>query len=334
MEQHRIPIILFGHGGIGRHHYRLLRANPSVDLLGVVDPALPVLESRVVSHWKELGLVDPGEQTCVVLATPIATHYLLALEMLTVGFHVFVEKPLAWTVQEAQQLQALAKQKGKVLFVGHSEAFNPAFISFLEQYHAGVTGEVYRIECNRSGPYPQKPGDYGATIDLAVHDLEGLTHLLEKDEPEWFFGNAEQRIHPTQEDGLNAMIRFRSGVLATLTVNWLSPRKTRYFNVFGKLGMLQCDFYLRTVTFFENRYQRSRPDEYGIGGIEEGDVRSIPVGDWEPLAMEQKSFLQQVTSRVENGAALQRAVIAVDWAGKLLQSAKLNTPVWEIRNVH
>ena len=120
------------------------------------------------------------------------------------------------------------------------------------------------------------------------------------------------------------MLGFAPDITVQMTVNWLSPRKARYLNVFGHNGMLQCDYFLQTVTFFENLYRRSRPDEYGIGGIEVGATQSFEIPQWEPLAHEHEDFLRKVVQgpSAEHEHALAGACLAVEIANKLIESAQ------------
>ena len=327
----KVRTVLFGLGNIGKHHLRLMQASDLVDVCAVVDMALPLVEgvpvfATAVAFWDAVDAGALAKPAAAIVATPIPTHFGLARQLLERGLHVFVEKPITPTYAEAWALAQLSHKFDKVLFVGHSERYNPAFIVFLAQFRKGITGQVYRIECNRTGPYPQRVGDSGATIDLAVHDLDSLCAVMQDADPTWVFARMEQRIHPTQDDGLNAMIGYAPDVVVALTVNWLSPRKNRYLNVYGRQGMLQCDFYLQKVTFFENLYQRSRPDEYGIGGIECGPEVDFVVPKWEPLAKEHEHFFTTVQAggTVEAQEALKRACLTIRLANMLQQSSREN----------
>jgi len=321
--------VLFGNGGIGRHHLRLLRQNAQVQLCGVIDPANIAVENVKVwksaeEFWHDVSVGKAPRPDLAFIATPIHTHFAIAQSLLQQGLHVFVEKPIAPNYEQAIQLTQLANHSGKILYVGHSERHNPAFHVFLREFKRGITGQAYRIECNRTGPFPQKQGDFGATIDLAVHDLDALSVVFDNAAPEWVFASTEQRIHATHEDGLNAMLGYAPDVVVQMTVNWLSPRKARYLNVFGHSGMLQCDYYLQTVTFFENLYRRNKPDEYGIGGIEVGATQSFDVPQWEPLAHEHEDFLQKVAQgqSAQQQQALTSACLAVEIANRLIESAQ------------
>lgn len=318
-------VILLGYGNIGHHHLRIMANRNDIEICAVIDLSLPLLgETPVFASLQEYLLqTDPAMRAqAAVVATPISTHFDLGMQLMQLGLHVFIEKPLAPTFLEAQQLCDFAQDHGLVLAVGHSERFNPAFKVFLNQFHQGITGQVYRIECNRTGPFPQRVSDAGATIDLAVHDLDSLNWVLDNQEPQWIFARTEQRIHPHHDDGLNAMLGYHPDIIVQLTVNWLSPRKNRILDVYGHLGMLRCDFFLKQVTFFENLYNRSHPDEYGIGGIEVGPETAFPVSDFEPLAHEHDDFWLRVNNGASDLVALQSACLAVKNSNRCHESAR------------
>jgi len=319
-------VILVGHGNIGRHHLRILRARPDVCVMAVIDAAQPRLDGLAVftdldSYFASTAPAERAE--VAVLATPISTHHELGLRLLDAGLHLFIEKPLAPTAAEAHALCQRAQERGRVLAVGHSERFNPAFEVFLREFRAGITGPVYRMECNRTGPFPQRVGDAGATIDLAVHDLDSLNWVLGNQEASWVFARTEQRIHPRFDDGLNAMLGFDPDIVVQLTVNWLSPRKNRMLDVYGHQGMLRCDFYLQQVTFYQNLYNRSRPDEYGIGGIEVGPETIFDIPHYEPLAREHDDFWARVKSGQSDAEALRSACLAVELSNRCEQSSRM-----------
>lgn len=324
--------ILIGHGNIGRHHLRVLKSKSQACVLGVVDSMQPQLDGVVV--WKDLDqcFADLAQKNLnidfAVVATPIETHFELASMLLEKNIHVLLEKPMAESSAKAHALVALAKQHNRVLFIGHSERFNPAYQVFMEQFANGITGQVYRIEINRTGPFPLQAVRAGATIDLAVHDLEIVTRVLKNARPAWVFARNEQRVHHTHEDGVNAMMGYGPDVLVQLTVNWLSPRKNRYMNVFGHQGMLQCDFYLQKVVFFENLYKRSKPDEYGIGGIEVGAETVFDVPKWEPLSHEHDAFLHCVSNGLNDAQSLESASIAVELANQIVHASSSLQPIY------
>lgn len=319
MKPLRIAVI--GHGNIGKHHLRILRKHPLVEVCAVIDHATTSFAGPEPFFNSLEEFLAGSQMDAAVVATPISTHFELTRRLLSNGVHVLVEKPITAKPEQARELVQLALEHQRVLAVGHSERYNPAFQVFLEQFRSDITGSLYRVECNRTGPFPQRVGDAGATIDLAVHDLDALCQVTNQ-KPQWFFAHCEQRIHHHHEDGINAMMGYANGLLIQLTVNWLSPRKNRFFNAYGHRGMLQCNFFEQKVTFFENLHQRNRPDEYGLNGIEVGPEHSFAVSSHEPLQLQWEDFLQRVQNGNCDYQGLDCACSAVEMAEHLLRSAR------------
>ncbi|NLB63161.1 MAG: Gfo/Idh/MocA family oxidoreductase [Fibrobacter sp.] len=219
----------------------------------------------------------------------------------------------------------LAEQKQKVLQIGHSERFNPAFKVFQELMEANIVGDIYRMEINRSGPFPQQKINAGATIDLAVHDLEIVSRLMKNKKPLGVFAYSEKRIAKKFEDGITALFRFENEILVQITANWLSPRKNRYISVYGYKGLLHCDLFHQKVIFYENKHKRDKADEYGIGGIEEGAKVSYEVPKWEPLAAEHNEFFDNIAAGKNDTESLETASTAVYLANLVMKAANAET---------
>jgi len=326
-------VILVGAGSMGKNHLRLLKASPQVELLAVVDPA-PSVPVDVPLYADLHSCLATHQPQAAVIATPLSTHFDLAKTLLQLGVHVLLEKPISPDLQTARELSDIARQKELVLAVGHSERYNPAFLRFLDLFQQGITGEVYRVDCQRVGPFPQRIGDTGVTMDLSVHDLDVLHAVLGTD-PEWIVARKEQRIHEHSEDGIQAWMGFPGEVSAMLTVNWLSPRKERFLNVYGHKGMLYCDFFRKEVSFFENCYKREKPDDFGLEGIESGHEQKFEVQDIEPLFTEHQTFFDWVKRRQDGVAlrevencltSLESAIWSVHMASEILQRADGDVP--------
>jgi UDP-N-acetylglucosamine 3-dehydrogenase len=315
----QIRTILLGCGGIGVHHCRILKSLEGVALLGVVDPVLPQTGVPVYKNLAEC--LQEVDFDAAVVATPISTHYELGRELISQQKHVLMEKPLSDTSARAAELIQLARQNNTILMAGHSERFNPAYLALKKQLQANRAGQLYRLEAMRTGPYPQKIGDRGAVMDLAIHDMDLISDLLQG-VPLEISAMVEQRINPEYEDGVTALMAFANQIQAQLTVNWLSPRKHRVINVYGYTGMFHCDLFRKTLTFFENCYQREQPDSYGVGGIQTGAEFNIEVANDEPLALELKSFFAQIKSGHRNEDALVSALYAVELGEHILKSAR------------
>jgi predicted dehydrogenase len=134
----------------------------------------------------------------------------------------------------------------------------------------------------------------GVVIDLATHDLDVMHHLADS-EVQRLYAETEQRIHTEHEDILNALLKFESGVLGVLQVNWLTPTKIRELSVLGERGLFVCNYLTQDLTLFKNAQVVATPD---IGdhltAVTEGERVTFPIVQAEPLQQELLSFVQAV----------------------------------------
>jgi predicted dehydrogenase len=214
-----------GAGVMGTNHARVLAGLPSVELVGIVDP-LPAHRTRAVeivgcptfATLDEMLAVSPD---AVTIAAPTHLHRDVALACIA-KIHVLVEKPIASSVEEGNEIVAAARAAGVTLMVGHVERFNPA-VAAIKQ--AIKDEEILSIAITRVGPFPPRMSNVGVVIDLAVHDIDLIRWFTRSDivdvQPQLASAVAER------EDIALLQFRTASGVLAHINTNWLTPFKAR-----------------------------------------------------------------------------------------------------------
>src|SRR5713101_2576822 len=175
----------------------------------------------------------------VVIATPVRTHYRLAKEALLHGKHVLVEKPLTANVAEAEELVALAKERERVLMVGHTFEYNPAVNELRKLIQSGDLGKIYCIEAERVNLGLFR-SDINVIWDLAPHDISILLYLLGK-KPERIKVQAHAHLQPHIHDIAHLDLGFADGMTAHIHVSWLHPRKIRRVTVIGDRRMVVYD---------------------------------------------------------------------------------------------
>ncbi len=290
---------LIGLGVMGRNHLRVLSDLEGVELAAVCDQDDNVVGA--VSHkysipgyssWDEM--LDRERLDAAVVAVPTRFHVDAGLAALKHGLHVLVEKPIASTLDEGQRLIAAARSAGRIFAVGHIERFNPAIRELQRRIAAGEVGRLYQLQARRQGPFPARIRDVGVVIDLATHDLDVMHHLAGS-EVQRLYAETEQRIHTDHEDILNALLKFESGVLGVLQVNWLTPTKIRELSVLGERGMFVCNYLTQELTHFKNADVAAAADAGRHPQVvTEGEAVSFPIKQAEPLRLELQSFVQAV----------------------------------------
>lgn len=290
---------VIGVGSMGRNHARVYRELDGVQLVGVADKnaqaAAKIGSSYSAPDYADyLKLLDEQQPDLVSLAVPTSLHHEFAGELIGRGIHVLIEKPIASTPEQAEDLIAQAQRQGVVLAVGHIERFNPAVMELRRRLREGMAGRIYKIHAERLSPYPTRIQDAGVVIDLASHDIDLLRYLI--DEPiTRLYGETLQSINSDREDMFNGLVRFKGGAVGVLDVNWITPTKIRRLTVTGARGMFRCDLLSQELFFYENESAPSQWDTLSIlRGVSEGNIIGIRVQRHEPLAAELSDFVAAV----------------------------------------
>lgn len=246
----RIPVVLFGVGRMGRNHLRVLSESTQFRVQAAVDknPDASVRESYpdlpLFSTLDELSASGISYDAAVV-ATSTETHFDVASQLIRLGKHLLVEKPLASTFEQCNELIQLSREKDQVLAVGHIERFNPAVRKLREVLKSGACGEPIHIAVTRVGGYPQhvNPGN-NVLLDLAVHDLDVLRSLIG---PLRVIGSyCHKTIQQDVFDTGTILLTSASGVSASIHANWITPTKIRTIRVTGSRGVCFVDYILQT----------------------------------------------------------------------------------------
>lgn len=203
-------LAVIGVGSMGRNHARVCGDLDMVDLVAVADADLEVAERvghkyRVRAYGDYVGMLRAEEPEAVCIAVPSRLHREVALECLSFGCHVLVEKPIASSVEDAQWIIEAAATARRVLIVGHVERFNPAVIEAKRRIDRGELGKVFQIHARRLGPFPTRVRDVGVVVDLATHDVDVMTFLMQS-EVIRLRAETEQRIHTAHEDLLSGLL--------------------------------------------------------------------------------------------------------------------------------
>ena len=177
------------------------------------------------------------------VATPTAAHYEVGKFLLRQGKHLLIEKPITETPEQAQELVKLAKERSLILQVGHVERFNPV-LSALEQR---LTKPRF-IESHRLSQYPFRSVEIGVVLDLMIHDLEIILHLVRS--PVKSIDAVGVPVLSKGEDIANARIRFQNGCVANVTASRISPEKMRKIRVFQEDAYLSLDYQNQSAEMF------------------------------------------------------------------------------------
>lgn len=233
-----IRVGVIGTGSMGRNHARIFGELPEVQFTAVLDQRLDVA-AEIAGKYGAHAVTTLEEFVenvdAATIATPTVTHFDIARQLLEKGKHVLVEKPFTETPEQARELCELAQSRGLVLQVGHIERFNPV-LSALE---ARLANPRF-IEATRLSPYPGRSLDVGVVLDVMIHDLEIILHLVRSP---WVQVDAVGvPILSKREDIANVRLRFENGCVANITASRISQDKLRKIRLFQPDAYLSLDY--------------------------------------------------------------------------------------------
>jgi UDP-N-acetylglucosamine 3-dehydrogenase len=322
------PVAVIGCGSMGRHHVRVYRELQTAHLVGVSDADPEVVRRTGEAHGvacflDHRELLDRARPRAVSVAVPTGDHFNVVMDALAAGCHVLVEKPIASTVEQAQQMVFEARRRGLVLTVGHIERFNPAVIELRRRLDAGELGRPFHMHGRRLGPFPMRIRDVGVVVDLATHDLD-IMRWLAGCEPIRVYAETSREIHTTNEDLLSGLIRFQNDTVGLLEINWLTPTKIRELTVTGERGMFRVDYLTQDLYFFENAIAADgRWDTMSLlrGGVDEGSMTRFALRRREPLAAQLDGFISAASGEREPQVTGEDGLCALRLAMALIESA-------------
>jgi predicted dehydrogenase len=236
----KLRMAVIGGGHLGRIHAKLLAAREDVELVAVCDPS-PDARCEVES---KLGLPTRSdyESLCdqvdaVVIASPTILHHPIGRWCLEHGIHTLIEKPIACSIREADDLIACAERNDRRLQVGHIERFNPAWICARQSVDRE---SIQHIDARREGVYTGRSTDIGIVLDLMIHDLDLVLSLISDPvDSIRAFGRCVLGEH---EDFAVADLVFKNGATAHLRASRISPSPVRSMEIHTSEEWVEIDF--------------------------------------------------------------------------------------------
>ncbi len=294
--------------------------------LAAAKSAYPGLETAT-DYMDILKRDDIG---AVVIATPPAQHYQQAMTFLESGRDVFVEKPLALSVEDGRKLVDKAEEKKAILMVGHIMVYHPATLYLKKLLDSGVLGDIYYLYSNRVNLGKVRDVE-NALWSFAPHDISIILHLLEED-PVRVTATGSSYLRKGIEDVAFMVLYFEDGKMAHVHVSWLDPHKIRQLTVVGSKKMVVFDDAgaAEKIRIYDKGIdQKQNYDTYGeFLTLRTGDILIPKIPSVEPLAEECRHFLNALESRerpTSDGYEALKVLKVLDAAQKSLEAG--GTPV-------
>jgi predicted dehydrogenase len=305
----KVQVGVVGVGYLGQFHAEKYAKMDEVELVGVVDVD-PSRAKEIAQRY----LTQPffhhtdlfSKVQAVSIAVPTHLHHNLTKDFLLQGVDVLLEKPIANTLEEADELIGLAESRGLILQVGHLERFNGAVLAL-----EGIVQNPRFIESHRLGPFTGRGADVNVVLDLMIHDIDITLNWVDSEVKQIHAVGFPFITHHL--DFANARIEFENGCIANLTASRVSMEKSRKTRVLQAGGILSIDYISQKVSFLE------RVTHAGRTGGSEMLERKISVKKIDPLETEIRSFLQCVRTRKQARVSGKDGRRALEFAFKIIQ---------------
>jgi UDP-N-acetylglucosamine 3-dehydrogenase len=288
-----MKLLLIGVGRWGKNHLRALTS--LVDELYVVDSdpgqlktceEFSIPHDRLSTHY--LDFLDRVDGVDIV--TPADSHLAICRDCFIKGKHVFVEKPIALTSQEAREMISRSDERKVILQVGHIYRYHPASTKIKDFVHQGRLGEV-RYAYGHFMGFKRPRTDVGVTQTDAIHYFDLFNYLF--DEPPQAVRAVVRSYLDLPLDDTSVSILEYGKKIAFVEAGYMPPEKRRDISIVGDRASLYCDFQKNSLLFFANRHEKQGGRYVAL----EGEVSEIPLDSGEPLRLELEAFLHSMQNR-------------------------------------
>ena len=272
----KLNVGIVGVGNIGSIHYRIYKHINSVGKIYLAD-----INPHAAKQFKEEYFRDYtrllGKVNLVSIAVPTSLHYSIASFFLKNNVPVLVEKPITASVKEASKLISLAKENNTLLFVGHVERYNNAYIAIKKIVH-----NPKFIECDRLSLYPYRSLDISVVLDLMIHDIDIILDLVKSGVKR--IAAKGVKVLSDTEDIANARLKFKNGCVANVTSSRISAKKERKIRIFMRNCYISMDYARQKVEIYrKNRNIITK--------------KTLPIRKEQPLKKEIYEFISLVKKR-------------------------------------
>lgn len=292
-----IKIGVIGLGSMGRNHVRVCSQLENIELIGVCDIneelAKNVGNSLRISHHKNYSKLIPMVDAAII-ATPTIFHYDIAMDFLSAGKHLLIEKPICDNEKKAKELVDKAKKENLKLAVGHIERYNPVILFAKELINKNQLGELISIKSKRVSNFPGRIKDVGVILDFGVHDIDIMRYLAGEVRSVYATaGKFNKNID--FEDHADIMLTFDNGISGVIEVNWLTPIKIRKLHLTCSKKFVEIDYIQQSACISSST----------ITSVNENNLYNIPIQNnrnyislerKEPLKNEIEDFVKSIES--------------------------------------
>lgn len=325
-----VPVAVIGAGHMGKHHVRLYSQMPQARLVAVIDAnaerAKAMAEPLGVRHAASLT-PEIGDVAAVSIAVPTVHHLSIARPLIQRGISVLIEKPLAPSGADAQEIATLGEKHGVVVAVGHTERFNPAVRAVSK---LGMRPKF--VETHRISPFPFRSADVGVVFDVMIHDIDVLLSLVQDEVTR--VDAVGVNVFGKHEDIANARLVFKGGAVANLTASRVALKTERKLRAFSESAYVTVDYQKklgiaitldRNVDVIKFMREKNIEDLSKFNAADYGkmvQVEPLVIDDRDALQTELETFLECVREKKRPPVSADDGVAAVRLAEAIVDSIK------------
>jgi len=319
MDQ-KLKIGVLGAGHLGKIHLRLLQESSAYELVGFYD-SQPQIAAKISREFGYRSFSDVNslfdEVDVIDIITPTLSHFELAKKALESGLHVFLEKPITATVEEANELVSLAKAKGLLGMVGQVERFNPALMAANPYINTPMFIETHRLaEFNPRGT------DVSVVLDLMIHDIDAILSVVQSKVIDVQASGVS--IISETPDIANARLRFENGCVANLTASRISMKTMRKSRFFQRDAYVSVDFFEKKTEVVRMQNAPESAEDFAMilenaEGVKKQIFFDNPeVKEGNAILMELEHFADAINNNKEPIVSLQAGTSALEVAHQIL----------------
>jgi predicted dehydrogenase len=313
-----LNIAVIGAGHLGEFHIKLLKSSKLFNLIGFFDPnksrSKEIIDKYKINFFeidKINSLVD-----AVIISTPTSSHYETAVKFLNNKKHVFIEKPITTSIEQANKLIEIKRNNKLVGQVGHVERFNSAFLNIKDALNPMF------IESHRLSSYPSRGTDVSVVLDLMIHDIDIVLSLVDSKITKISANGT--KIISNSPDIANARIEFENGCVANLTSSRLSLKKMRKMRIFQTDSYISLDFdsgsseIIKIKNFDgKNKYAMTIHDSEGVE--KEIQIENITNEKINSIEEEHKNFYYSIIKKEDPIVSFEKGRNALKLAIEILK---------------
>ena len=322
MSAKLIKIGVFGAGHLGKIHLKLLNESKMFNLIGFYD-VNPEYSKKIE---KEFGykyfnnsnlLIDSSDAIAII--TPTKFHYEIAMRCIEKNKHIFIEKPIAHNVAEAEELVKFSKEKKIIGQVGHVERFNPAYNSVKK-----MIGNPMFIESHRLSEFNPRGTDVSVVLDLMIHDIDIILSLISSEVKN--ISSSGVSVISDSPDIANARIEFHNGAVANLTASRISLKNMRKLRFFQKETYISVDLYNKKVEVVKMTDASNELDEFALtlenaeGKKKQIFFKTPKIINYNAIQIELENFANSINNNKKSIVSLEDATKALKVAYSVINS--------------